>query len=178
MMPEKTINTKVCLLGDFAVGKTSLVRRFVYSRFEDKYLSTIGVRVSRKSIVLPHENQTINLNLILWDLAGSEEFNRMRASYLRGAAGAVLACDLTRPETFDHIPEYLADLYLVSPEAKVIIAANKADLTENQRLSASVIEKYSIESDLRYYFTSARTGDQVNTVFRQLGQLILAKNKL
>ena len=95
----KAISKKVCLLGDFAVGKTSLVRRFVLNIFEDRYLSTIGVKVSRKTVVTPGPGDLIELTLMLWDLAGSEEFDQVRASYLRGASGAVLVCDLTRPET-------------------------------------------------------------------------------
>ena len=93
----KTISKKICLLGDFAVGKTSLVQRFVYALFDDKYISTIGVKVSRKTVVLPREDEVVELTLMLWDLAGSEEFGRVRASYLRGAVGAVLVCDVTRP---------------------------------------------------------------------------------
>ncbi len=69
-----TISKKVCLLGDFAVGKTSLVRRFVYDLFNDKYISTIGVKVSRKTVVVPRTHDLVELAMMLWDLGGSEEF--------------------------------------------------------------------------------------------------------
>ncbi|RLC60203.1 MAG: GTP-binding protein, partial [Chloroflexota bacterium] len=94
-----SIAKKVCLLGDLAVGKTSLVSRFVYNLFDDKYVSTIGVKVSRKTVIIPRAGDIVELTMMLWNLAGNEEFDRVRASYLRGAAGAVLVCDLTRPET-------------------------------------------------------------------------------
>lgn len=98
------LSKKVCLLGDFAVGKTSLVRRFVHDYFDDQYLSTIGVKVSRKTINIAQGEQIVELTMMLWDLAGSEEFTHLRASYLRGAAGVLLVGDLTRPLTFDTLP--------------------------------------------------------------------------
>ncbi len=98
------IQKKVCLLGDFAVGKTSLVRRFVEGRFDDKYLSTIGVKISRKTLARPYGA----LHLIVWDLAGGEEFGA-ESSYLRGAAGALIVGDLTRRETLESFERYAAD---------------------------------------------------------------------
>lgn len=174
-MTNTTINRKVCLLGDFAVGKTSMVRRFIYERFDDKYLSTIGVKVSRKTIVVSHQTQLINLSLILWDLAGSEEFDQLRSSYLRGASGAVLVCDLTRPETLPHLSTYLDDLRRISPSAQVILAANKADLAAEQRLTAAEIEAYAADHRIPFHLTSAKTGEGVENIFRQLGQLILVR---
>jgi len=87
------IQKKVCLLGDFSVGKTSLSERFVYDRFSGRYLSTIGVKISRKPINI---SKDIMLNMLIWDLAGSEEFSGVQSSYLQGAQGAILVCDLTR----------------------------------------------------------------------------------
>ncbi len=172
-MPAATISKKVCLLGEFAVGKTSLVRRFVYERFEDKYLSTIGVKVSRKNLVVTHLERPVDLSLILWDLAGSEEFNQLRASYLRGAAGAVLVCDLTRPDTLARLSGYLEDLRRVSPGAQAILAANKSDLVDGLRLPVAEVAEYAAALNLPYFLTSAKTGDQVEVLFRQLGQMLL-----
>ena len=182
-MPDKTaennatINKKVCLLGDFGVGKTSLVRRFVYERFEDKYLSTIGVKVSRKTMNLPYQDKLIDLSIILWDLAGSEEFNSIRASYLRGASGILLVCDLTRPETLYHLPAYLDDMGKVCPVADVILAANKSDLIDEQRLSTSDIEAFISGFNFPYYLTSAKSGDGVDTIFRQLGHAMMTRHR-
>lgn len=173
-MPASVISKKVCLLGDFAVGKTSLVRRFVYERFDDRYLSTIGVKVSRKTMVVTGQDRPVDLSLILWDLAGSEEFDLLRASYLRGAAGAVLVCDLTRPDTLRQLSTYLDDLRRISPGAKVILAANKLDLADSLRLSAAEVTEYAAGLSIPCYLTSARTGDQVETLFRQLGQMLLS----
>ena len=131
----RTLSKKVCLLGDFAVGKTSLVRRFVYDLFDEKYISTIGVKVSRKTVAVPTEDgAVVELTMMLWDLAGSEDFSRIRSSYMRGASGAILVCDLTRPDTLLSLDGYLADLRLVSPDAMIILVANKGDSPEQRLL--------------------------------------------
>ncbi len=177
-MPDNNsavINKKVCLLGDFGVGKTSLVRRFVYERFEDKYLSTIGVKVSRKSMTLTLQDKLIELSILLWDLAGSEEFNQFRASYLRGASGIMLVCDLTRPETLQNLPSYLDDMNKVCPVADIILAANKADLIEQHLITAGEIEAFAKGLNIPHYLTSAKSGDNVETIFHQLGHLMMAR---
>jgi small GTP-binding protein len=166
------LSKKVCLLGDFAVGKTSLVRRFVYDRFDDRYITTIGVKVSRKTVAVVRAYGVVELTMMLWDLAGSEEFDRVRASYLRGSAGAVLVCDLTRPETLDSLRAYQEDLFKVNPEAQLVLAANKRDLTEQQRLGTAQIEAFAAELNIPHTLTSAKTGDEVEQLFRQLGDLM------
>jgi small GTP-binding protein len=160
-------------LGDFAVGKTSLVRRFVYNRFDDKYKATIGVKVSRKTVAVVHADQVVEVTMMLWDLAGSEEFDRMRASYMRGAAGAVLVCDLTRPDTLGSLQGYIDDLGRVSPGARLILAANKSDLTDQRALTAEQVADFASGQEMPFYLTSAKTGDEVEQLFRQLGYLLL-----
>jgi small GTP-binding protein len=164
---------KVCLLGDFAVGKTSLVRRFVYDLFDDKYISTIGVKVSRKTVAVAHNGDVVQLNMMLWDLAGSEEFTPVRGSYVRGTAGALLVCDLTRSETLDNLRVYAEELRLVSPDAFVILVANKRDLTEELQVTPIQLEHISTELDAPYYLSSAKTGEEVETVFRHLARMLV-----
>jgi small GTP-binding protein len=169
------LNKKVCLLGDFAVGKTSLLRRFIYDRFDDKYISTIGVKVSRKTVSIADDQGVVELRMMLWDLAGSEEFDQIRASYLRGAAGAILVCDTTRSKTLDNLPAYVDDLLSSGARAKVIVAANKCDLITQQELTSAQIEAAAEAIGAPHYFTSAKTGTEVEMLFRHLGQLLLAK---
>lgn len=167
------LSKKVSLLGDFSVGKTSLVRRFVHDRFENKYISTIGVKVSRKTVAVPQADDVINLTLMLWDLAGNETFDHVRATYLRGSAGAVLVCDLTRPETLDSLRGYAQDLRKANPVAQFVLAANKYDLTSQRQLTQTQLEAMAAELDTLYYLTSAKTGDEVEILFRQLGQRLV-----
>jgi small GTP-binding protein len=172
-----TVSKKVCLLGDFAVGKTSLVRRFVYNLFDDRYLSTIGVKVSRRTVDVPHGGEMVELNMMIWDLAGSEEFNQARKSYLRGAAGALLVCDLTRPPTLASLQSYAHDLLQVNPAARFAVAANKCDLVGKtipgeQCLTAGGVEEFAGGFAAPWALTSARTGDEVETLFRYLAGVL------
>jgi small GTP-binding protein len=177
----KVISKKVCLLGDFAVGKTSLVRRFVYDLFDDRYISTIGVRVSRKTVALPRDGEIVELNMMLWDLAGIDGFDRVRASYLRGASGAVLVCDLTRAETVSSLHKYYQELQAVSLGAHLVVAANKHDLVEPHRPGGPPapgmehVQAAAASMGARIYLTSAKTGDQVEALFRHLGRQLLGQ---
>ncbi len=173
MLREKTamkvIQKKVCLLGDFAVGKTSLVRRFVEDRFDDRYLSTIGVKISRKTIA----QSTFNLNLLLWDLAGSEEYNDTESGYLRGAAGALLICDLTREATLPSLERYATQLKRLTPTAKLVVLANKSDLTVERRINLDELQTMTTHLDARYFLTSAKTGENVEEAFSHLADLLV-----
>ena len=100
---RKVIQKKICLLGDEAVGKTSLVRRYVEGRFDEKYLSTMGVTISRKTMVRP----TYTMNMLVWDMEGSPTLKKIQVNYLRGAAGALIVCDLTRRETLSAFDKHV-----------------------------------------------------------------------
>ena len=168
-----SLSAKVCLLGDYAVGKTSLVRRFVYNLFEDKYLSTIGVKVSRKVVAVPRGDDIVELTLMLWDLAGSEEFSRVRASYLRGAAGALIVCDLTQRSTLDSVHEYARQMCEVNPRAAIVLAANKHDLVDQRAIREDEITAAAAQLRAPCYLTSAKMGVAVDEVFRHLGRLTM-----
>lgn len=174
------LSKKTCLLGEFAVGKTSLVRRFVHSLFDDRYLSTVGVKVSRKVVVVPCADRTIRLTMMLWDLAGDLDFSQLRSSYLRGAAGALLVCDLTRPDTLDSLHLYAADMRTTNPESRLVIAANKSDLWAGHETDGSgpmmateQIEAIANELGASWTTTSALTGEGVEEAFRQLANRLV-----
>jgi small GTP-binding protein len=174
------VSKKVCLLGEFAVGKTSLVRRFVYDAFDDKYVSTIGVKVSRKTVVIPHANGPVELNMMLWDLAGGEAFSRVRASYFRGAAGAVLVCDLTRVDTLEGLVGCARDLARVSPKSRFVVVGNKSDLADERQIDvadlageAEAIAQETGCGEVPYFLSSALTGQDVEMLFRRLGEMVI-----
>jgi small GTP-binding protein len=168
------IQKKICLLGDIAVGKTSLVRRYVEGAFDDKYLSTIGIKISRKLLV----KQDVQLNLLLWDLAGGEEFSGQDKNYLRGAAGALLVCDLTRPETFAILSVYAGRLRDISPHAVLLIAGNKADLLKGNPASPSDLEALSQAIATPFLLTSARTGHNVEESIDLLADRLISGGHL
>ncbi|MCE7937875.1 GTP-binding protein [bacterium] len=170
MTTPLVLGRKVCLLGDFAVGKTSLARRFVYDRFDDTYISTIGVKVSRKVVMVPRADRVVEVALIVWDLAGSEEFGAVRASYLRGAAGALLVFDLSRPETLERLPAYAAQIRQTSPAAPLAIAANKVDLVADPATVLAEANAMAARLGAPIVPTSAKRGDAVEDLFRNLAE--------
>ena len=170
---ERKISKKVCLLGPFAVGKTSLVRRFIYNRFEDRYVSTIGVKVSRKIVMTPHDNQIIELSMMLWDIAGADEVDELRRSYLNGVAGAILVCDLTRRETIQSMLDYAEAIHAITPKAPLMLAANKVDLVRERTISDQTLQDLARQLDAAVHLVSAKTGDQVEVLFKQLGALLV-----
>lgn len=168
------LSKKVCLLGDFAVGKTSLARRFLYHAFDDQYVSTIGVKVSRKSVAVDTDAGVVELAMMVWDLAGSEAFDQMRASYLRGASGAILVCDLTRPATFASLRAYAEDVRRISPDARFVLAANKLDLVRPHQIDEEQLRRFANSLPAAYFLVSAKTGEAVELLFRELGRSLVS----
>jgi small GTP-binding protein len=166
----KMIQVKVCLLGDFGVGKTSLVRRFVEGRFDDRYLSTIGVKISRKVI----DRSDRQLSLLIWDLAGGESFERYEASYLRGVSGALVVCDLTRRDTLKYIHHYADQLRQANPSTALVFAANKVDLVDEYEIMPEELRLLGDTLRVPSLFTSAKTGEQVEAAFTILADLVEA----
>lgn len=162
-LESSIVQRKVCLLGDFAIGKSSLVRRFVYDIFDERYITTIGVSIFRKQLSLANQTQ---LNMVIWDLASEDKYEDHRAHYYHGTAGALLVCDLTRPETIDKLKEkYMDQLLKSSPDASMIIVGNKADLVEPDSASIVQVEKFAAEYKVPFQITSAKTGDNVENAF-------------
>ena len=171
-MEQTTIQKKICLLGDFAVGKTSLVRQFVEGKFDDRYLSTIGVKISRKAISRPYGM----LNLLVWDLAGNNGFDKMaESSYLKGAAGALIVCDLTRRETLNAFERYARQMLAVNQNISLVFVANKVDLADERVISdADLLSLCGSFNGGGFFLTSAKTGEQVEAAFVALADRIEA----
>lgn len=180
------IQKKICLIGDFHVGKTSLIRRFVDRQFSDKYLSTVGVKISRKLVQFQEDhliennsnNRANQLQLVIWDLEGNAKFKGITPSYLQGAKGAIIVGDVTRIETIANIESHIDLFFSINKNnSKVIIALNKSDLIEAEE---KLYQLNSI-SDLKKenphiidtYLTSAKTGDKVDESFYKLAKAML-----
>ena len=165
----KTIQRKVCLLGEFAVGKTSLVRQYIEGHFDDKYLSTVGVKVSRKTV--PQPNYT--LNMLIWDIAGDNEFSRAEGGYLQGVAGAIIVCDLTREDSLIAYHKYAQLLRAINPTVPLIFFANKVDLTAERVITNQILQATCSELNGLFLLTSAKTGEQVEEGFQLLAQRLV-----
>jgi small GTP-binding protein len=164
------IKKKVCMLGSFAVGKTSLVRRFVHSVFRDEYLTTIGVKVDKKKLEV--DGQPVEL--LLWDIHGEDQFQKVRANYLLGAAGYFLVVDGTRPDTIE-TAEKLNQLAVQTVGSKPhLLLLNKADLEDQWDLT------HRQEGELEFggwrpRRVSAKTGLGVEDAFEELARLMLPR---
>jgi small GTP-binding protein len=157
------LQKKVCILGAFGVGKTSLVKRFVESIFSETYLTTVGVKIDKKIVHLPDRI----VNLILWDIAGEDDISSIRLSYLRGAAGYVLVADGTRPSTLDVALSIRERVEADCGALPVVMLLNKSDLKEKWAVSEAEID------DIRRHgwwvrSSSARTGEAVEEAFTEL----------
>lgn len=162
---------KIVLLGDFAVGKTSLVRRYVYDEFSDSYLTTIGVKVTRKDVVI---DNSVKADLLLWDIAGSDKFMKISPEYLKGASGGIIVGDLTRKTTIDSIPEHVELLRSVNNDAHIFIALNKSDLVINtNEYIETTKDRLEKNGNVMVLATSAKDGSNINTLFRNLSFSIL-----
>ncbi|MBX7234567.1 MAG: GTP-binding protein [Caldilineales bacterium] len=168
----EVIQRKVCLLGDFAVGKTSLARRYVYNKFETDYLATIGVHVSRKEVTLAAAGKRVVL--VLWDLAGGETFSQMEASYYRGGAGALLVADVLRPDTFSLLNTYATSFTQINRHAALVFACNKIDLAPDPAPYERRLQELAARWKAPYFLTSALNGAQVEAAFQSLAQSLLA----
>ncbi len=166
------IQRKICLLGDFAVGKTSLVRRFVYNKFETDYQATIGVHISRKEVLLQDAGAK-KVGLVLWDLAGGETFSQMEESYYRGSAGALLVADITRQDTISLLNTYATTFTQINPHARLVIVFNKGDLLPSSPELLTSLKGIGARWGAPSFITSALTGDRVEQAFRELALAVI-----
>ena len=154
------ITKKICMLGAFSVGKTSLVEHFVHSIFSDSYVSTIGVKISKKRIVTKNEE----LTLVLWDLEGNDDYVGINMTYIKGAAGLFVVADLTRKETLDIALQIRANaIELIGHSVPNILLLNKSDI-EPREITAQQITKLTA-SGIPVLLTSAKTSENVENAF-------------
>lgn len=162
----------MCLIGDFGVGKTSLIRRFVDRQFSDEYLSTVGVKISRKAVEVPQpdDKPPKPLQLLIWDLEGHTKFKAIAPSYLQGAKGALIVADLSRPETVEHLAQHIELFLSVNPKGVMILALNKIDLVDGEKLErlSQLAQEYRSDRVFAVYQTSAKTGKDVDDMFQVL----------
>jgi small GTP-binding protein len=157
------------MIGDFAVGKTSLVSRFVHSTFSDNYLTTLGVKIDSKAVTLPSGDA---VKLVLWDIAGKSEFAQIDTSYLRDASGYLLVMDGTRAETLEHAIELQAATRRQLGDVPFCALLNKHDLRDRWLISDDTLTTLQSRG-WRLSRTSALSGSGVEQAFSDLGAQLL-----
>ena len=162
------IQKKICMLGAFAVGKTSLVSRYVSSLFSDKYQSTVGVKVDKKQVTVNQQDVT----LMLWDIYGQDDYQNVQASQLRGMSGYLLVVDGTRSATLDIARQLQQKATATVGAVPFIMLLNKVDLAESWEIDEPAFYKL-VEQGWRVVRTSAKTGEGVDEAFHLLAKAML-----
>ncbi|HKZ89844.1 MAG TPA: Rab family GTPase [Thermoplasmata archaeon] len=180
MASVQRIKTKVCLVGEAAVGKTSLVRRYVHDEFDDRYITTLGAKVSKREETFPgtEGRPTYRMDMTLWDVMGDKGFRELlQEAYFHGARGILAVADLTRYSTLKELDDWVKSVFAVVGEIPVVYAINKSDLKDEVAIlyGDREIEQAANAFNAPYLFTSARTGERVEEVFHRLGGLILSR---
>jgi len=174
--------SKIVILGDGAVGKTSLRRKFMGKHFEKNHLMTLGADFSEKIIEYDIRARNIKLNLQIWDIAGQKEFQAIRQRFIQGCKGMLLVFDLTRRQTFNNLSHWLEEIWSINNtiDIPILLVGNKNDLTDTRVIMTEDIRKYGGQLKnrfldipyLNYVETSAKTGYNVVEAFKELGRIV------
>jgi small GTP-binding protein len=166
---KKKIKIKVTVIGDGAVGKTSLIQKFTKGKFQTDYIKTIGADLTNYQT----EIGEFKIELIFWDIAGQDEFHFLRPSFYRYSKAAIIVYSLEENDlgrrSFEHITKWYEDVKQFCGEIPVVVFANKVDLVEDQSLDKAKIQNLVKERNfLGYYITSAKTGQGLDEAFNDL----------
>ncbi|UCG68661.1 MAG: GTP-binding protein [Thermoplasmata archaeon] len=184
------LKKKIVLLGDSAVGKTSLIRRYVFNQFEFSYVSTVGSKVTKKKLTIPAPNKTVDITFMIWDIIGREGYHALHARTFVGVHGAILVTDLTRKETLENLEKYWIPFLLkVVKKVPMVFVCNKSDLTGEYEFEFEELEEIAqryndavdeiLPAELKScYLTSAKDGLNVEKAFETLGHFVLTASSL
>jgi small GTP-binding protein len=165
---------KLILGGEGAVGKTSMVHRFVEDSFETDYKATIGTSIMKKECDFESLNSSVRF--VIWDLAGQAQFQRVRQSYLANARAGILVYDVTRKNTYEKIKDWYDEILSNTKEISMILVGNKIDLVEDREVSPEEGRELAEELSLSYIETSAKTGENIEDAFRMLALQLIKKD--
>lgn len=174
MASLKEVQKKIILLGDGAVGKTSLIRRFVVDKFDDRYIVTIGSKITAKDLQITEDEKVFYLKLQIWDILGQKGYKKLHKTTFRGTDGVFMVADITRKDTLRSLETYWIPKVqsLVGPVPFVILA-NKSDLVQRAEFKEEELKEFATKYGVPYYLTSAKNGENVNRAFYSLGKKML-----
>lgn len=173
----RTMKVKLCLAGEPAVGKSSLIKRYVLDMYDDRYIATLGTKVTKKTVSLVDQSGgPMRADLIIWDVMGTRSIrDLLKEAYYHGANGVMAVCDLTRRETVFELDSWSKAIETVAGTVPTQVVANKVDLAEDRQVTDGELEKFCSVRGWRYVTTSAKTGENVETAFTNLGQNAVGK---
>jgi small GTP-binding protein len=176
-MASERIKKNVILLGDGAVGKTSLIKRFVLDQFDDKYITTIGTKVTKKEVFIGDADNGTEMTMLIWDILGQKGYRYTQALSFGGIEGAILVSDTTRPETLLSLKEYwIPSILSVVGPVPIILLGNKCDMISERSFGLKELETLAKENCKGFgancFLTSAKTGDSVEDAFYSLAETL------
>jgi len=176
MNDEDLMKVKVCFIGDAGVGKTSLIKRFVLDVFDDRYIATIGTKVTKKIVEVDGGPGSAKVMMLVWDIMGQKGFRELlREAYFFGAHGAIAVCDLTNKETLEELRYWIKALTDVAGDVPIVFAGNKADLENECVVKESELQELAGRYGAKAHLTSAKTGQNVENTFKTLAAAISQK---
>ncbi len=178
MAEDELMKVKVCFIGDAGVGKTSFIKRFVLDVFDDRYIATIGTKVTKKIVDVEGPSGQAQVMMLVWDIMGQKGFRELlREAYFFGAHGAIAVCDLTNKETLEELRYWIKALTDVAGDVPIVFAGNKADLENDRVIKEQDLEELAAKYKGKAFLTSAKTGQNVENVFKTLALAMSEKMK-
>jgi small GTP-binding protein len=164
------MKTKLPLMGESGVGKTSLIRRFVLNEYEDAYMHTVGSRVSKVELTVPHGvDLEVEMDMSIFDIMGQRGFRDMiRETYFHGSQGLMAVCDLTRRDSLMSLNDWIPAALEIAGDVPVYIVVNKKDLPDRRAFSDDELRGVAQSFNAPFILTSARTGEFVEDAFNAL----------
>ena len=175
--PAQPIKMKICMAGQASVGKTSLIRRYVLDEYEDRYIATLGTKITKKKVTVPapRGGQPVAVDIILWDIMGTSMIRELlKEAYYHGAMGIFAVADLTRKETLRALDDWARSIRSVAGNIPTYGVVNKQDLEPDRELSADEVEAFFGKRGWPWSYTSAKTGVGVEESFHRLVEIVLA----
>lgn len=171
-MPKEPLKAKVLLLGDGAVGKTTLIRRFVVDKYSDEYITTIGTKVTRKDVTVGREPNEVDVVMQIWDVLGQRGYGGVQEAAVKGAQAVLFVYDLTREDTRRSVEEYwMPMVWRLAGRIPMVLVGNKVDLVEDRIRPEEYAYYLSQKYETPALITSAKTGEKVEAAFHTLAEM-------
>ena len=176
MQEEKAPKLKICLVCDGGVGKTSLIRKYVFDQFSDDYIVTLGTKVTKKDLtVSPPTNGVKDVRLLIWDIIGQQGFHQLlKDAYFAGTQGIIGTCDITRRNTFSGLETWVDTSQGITGDIPMIFLGNKCDLEDDREVEFETIKDFASRfENCEAYLSSAKVGVNVEKAFQIISKMIL-----